>query len=89
MGISNLKVGLGRKFASWSGERIQLEREIAKINEMVALLDQKRKRVGRLNTLIECACEIMASGLVPVSCRSAISLCHLGFERERADAAQI
>jgi hypothetical protein len=60
MGISNLKVGLGRKFASWSGERIQLEREIAKINEMVALLDQKRKRVGRLNTLIECACEIMA-----------------------------
>ena len=29
------------------------------------------------------------NGLVPVSCRSAISLCHLGFERERADAAQI
>ncbi|MET4133747.1 restriction endonuclease Mrr [Porphyrobacter sp. MBR-155] len=28
-------------------------------------------------------------GLVPVSCRSLISLCHLGFECERADAAQI
>ncbi len=28
-------------------------------------------------------------GLVTVLCRSPISLCHLGFERERADAAQI
>ncbi len=29
------------------------------------------------------------NGLVTVSCRSPISLCHLGFECERADAAQI
>jgi hypothetical protein len=29
------------------------------------------------------------SGLVTVLCRSPISLCHLGFEGERADAAQI
>jgi Helix-turn-helix domain len=28
-------------------------------------------------------------GLVPVSCRSPLSLCHLGLECERADAAQI
>ena len=28
-------------------------------------------------------------GLVPVLRRSPISLCHLGLERERADAAQI
>jgi hypothetical protein len=28
-------------------------------------------------------------GLVTVSCRSPISLCHLGLECERADAAQI
>jgi hypothetical protein len=28
-------------------------------------------------------------GLVTVLCRSPISLCHLGFEREGADAAQI
>ena len=28
-------------------------------------------------------------GLVTDLCRSAISLCHLGLERERADAAQI
>ncbi|QPI73710.1 transposase [Sphingobium sp. Cam5-1] len=30
-----------------------------------------------------------ALGLVTVLCRSPISLCHLGFERERADAAQV
>lgn len=41
-----------------------------------------KKNDGRLGTRAR-------SGLVPVSCRSAISLCHLGFERERADAAQI
>jgi len=28
-------------------------------------------------------------GLVTVSCRSLISLCHLGFERQWADATQI
>ena len=32
---------------------------------------------------------MQAAGLVPVSCRSLISLCHPGFECERADAAQI
>ena len=32
---------------------------------------------------------VAAFGLVSVLCRSPISLCHLGFERERADAAQI
>ena len=32
---------------------------------------------------------VTQTGLVPVSCRSPISLCHLGFECERADTAQI
>jgi hypothetical protein len=31
----------------------------------------------------------LESGLVTVLCRSPLSLCHLGFEGERADAAQI
>ena len=31
----------------------------------------------------------LVGGLVTVLCRSPISLCHLGFKRERADAAQI
>jgi hypothetical protein len=60
MGVSNLKVGLSRKFASWSGERIHLEREIAKINEAAATLEEKRERVERLNTLIRCSKELMA-----------------------------
>ncbi len=59
MGVTNLKVGLSRKFASWSGERIHLEREIAKINEAVATLEEKRERVERLNTLIRCSRELM------------------------------
>ena len=33
--------------------------------------------------------DIEAGGLVTVLCRSPILLCHLGFECERADAAQI
>lgn len=60
MGVTNLKVGLSRKFASWSGERIHLEREIAKINEAVATLEEKRERVERLNTLIRCSRELMS-----------------------------
>jgi len=32
---------------------------------------------------------VVKFGLVTVLCRSPISLCHLGFERERTDAAQI
>jgi hypothetical protein len=43
--------------------------------------NQKRP-VGRLTSPVQ-------SGLVTFSCRSPISLCHLGFECERADAAQI
>jgi hypothetical protein len=60
MGITNLKAGLSRKFAVWTGERIHLEREIVKITEIAATLDQKRERVERLNTLIKCSREIMA-----------------------------
>ena len=60
MGISNLKVGLQRKFAAWSGERLKLEREIAKISKVLATLEDKRDRVERLNTLIRCSKEIMA-----------------------------
>ncbi len=60
MGISNLKVGLTRKFASWSGERLALEKEIAKIAEAYETIEDKRVRVERLNTLIKCSREIMA-----------------------------
>lgn len=59
MGISNLKVGLQRKFASWSGEQILLEKDIKKINDAIATLETKYKRVARLQTLLECTREIM------------------------------
>lgn len=60
MGVTNLKVGLSRKFASWSGELIHLEREIAKITAIAATLEEKRERVERLNVLIGCSRELMA-----------------------------
>lgn len=60
MGISNLAMGLVRKFGSWSGERIALESEIAKINEAYATIDEKRARVERLSILINASKEIMA-----------------------------
>lgn len=60
MGATNLKVGLSRKFASWRGELIHREREIAKITALAATLEEQRNRVERLNTLIQCARELMA-----------------------------
>lgn len=60
MGVTNLKVGLSRKFASWSGEQIKLEREILKITAMAATLEEKRSRVERLSVLIRCSQELMS-----------------------------
>lgn len=39
--------------------------------------------------LLVCLALAACNGLVTVLRRSPISLCHLGFERERADAAEI
>jgi hypothetical protein len=60
MGVSNLKVGLSRKYASWAGERVKLNREIAKIREAMAILGEKEARVERLETLLECSKVIMS-----------------------------
>lgn len=60
MAVKNLKVGLSRKFASWSGEQIQLEREILKITAMAATLEEKRDRVERLKVLLSCSQELMS-----------------------------
>ncbi len=64
------------------------------------LAERKREKLvaalSAANTFAEIAREYIDkrvaeghSGLVTVLCRSLISLCHLGFECERADAAQI
>ena len=60
MGVSNLKVGLSRKYASWAGEKIKLQREIAKIKEAIASLDEKEGRVERIDRLLECSSVILS-----------------------------
>ncbi len=59
MGVSNLKVGLLRKYAAWCGERIQLEKKIARIEEEYQSLGEKRERVSRLNDLTTASIVIM------------------------------
>lgn len=59
MGISNLKVGLARKFSAWSGERILLEKQVAKIESEYATIADKRARIERLNALTAASIEIL------------------------------
>jgi len=51
MGVTNLKVGLSRKYASWSGEQQKLTREVARIEEQIKNLEEKRERIQRINWL--------------------------------------
>lgn len=60
MGITNLKVGLSRKFAAWTGERLQLEKQIAAIEAEYATVDLKRARIERLMTLTTASIEILS-----------------------------
>lgn len=53
MGISNLKIGLLRKYSRWLGERIQIEKEIAAIEEAYQTLDAKKDRSEKLKALEE------------------------------------
>jgi hypothetical protein len=59
MAISNLKIGLLRKYARWLGERIQLEKEIAAIEEAYHTLDLKKERSEKLKALQEATHVIM------------------------------
>lgn len=59
MGVSNLKVGLLRKYAAWCGERIVLQKNIAKVEAEYEALGEKRKRVSRLDVLTDAAITIM------------------------------
>lgn len=60
MGVSNLKLGIKRKFAAWSGERIKLEKRIAKVEAEYEALAEKRDRVDRLGDLIEASIVLMS-----------------------------
>ncbi|MBU2341239.1 MAG: hypothetical protein KKE77_08365 [Alphaproteobacteria bacterium] len=59
MGVTNLKTGLLRKYAAWCGERIQLQKKIAKIEAEYETLSEKRDRVSRLDELTEATITIM------------------------------
>ena len=59
MGVSNLKVGLLRKYAAWCGERIQLQKKIAKIEAEYETLDDKRERVLLLDQITDASIIIM------------------------------
>lgn len=59
MGVTNLKVGLGRKYASWAGEEIKLQREIAKTEKAMKTLQEKKDRVKHLKKLKSAAIVVM------------------------------
>ena len=60
MAISNFKVGLLRKYARWSGERLQIKKDIAAIEEGYKALDQKKERVAQLEQLQQATQVLMA-----------------------------
>jgi hypothetical protein len=53
MGKSNFQAGLEKKFASWSGKLIDIQRQIAKIEESHTELDKLRSRAQALEGLID------------------------------------
>ena len=59
MGVSNLKIGLGRKYASWAGEQLKLEREIAKTEKAMKTLQDKKERVKHLKKVQKAAIVVM------------------------------
>ena len=59
MGVTNLKTGLLRKYAAWCGERIQLQKKIAKFEAEYETLEEKRQRVGKLDELRQASITIM------------------------------
>lgn len=60
MAVSNLKIGLKRKYARWCGERIQLDKEVARIEDEYQTLAEKRQRLTKLRDLEEAACVLMS-----------------------------
>ena len=60
MGVSNLKLALKRKFSAWSGERLKLEKRIAKVEAEYEALAEKRDRVSRLKDLIDASILLMS-----------------------------
>lgn len=59
MAISNYQIGLQRQYARWLGERIQLNKDIKKIEEAIESLEEKKQRLAKLDELTQATETIM------------------------------
>jgi hypothetical protein len=64
MAPSNYQIGLKRRYARWLGERAELQKEIKKIEDATASLDEKKQRLATLDELTS-ATEILMKELDP------------------------
>lgn len=64
MAPSNYQIGLKRRYARWLGEQAQLRKDIKKIEDAVASLDEKKQRLASLDELMA-ATEIVMKELDP------------------------
>ncbi|MFZ5744148.1 MAG: hypothetical protein ACOY7T_06670 [Pseudomonadota bacterium] len=64
MANGNYKLGIKRQYARWLGERVQLERDIARIEKSHQLLAEKRSRLELINK-VTAATVILMSELDP------------------------
>lgn len=60
MGMSNLKIGLERRYKDWLGERQALIKQTAEIEAAYETLDEKRRRIESLAQLTASIEVIMA-----------------------------
>jgi hypothetical protein len=60
MAIGNYKLGIRRQYARWLGERVQLERDIARIERSQQLLDEKRSRLDQIIKVTEATVVLMS-----------------------------
>ena len=64
MAPSNYQIGLKRRYARWLGEQAQLRKDIKKIEDAIASLDEKKQRLASLDELTS-ATEILMKELDP------------------------
>ena len=59
MANGNYKIGIKRQYARWLAERVQLTRDIARIEKSQRLLGEKRSRLEQVNKLTEATVILM------------------------------
>ncbi len=64
MGISNLRVGLERKFADWLGEQKDLHKHIEEVTAAYNALEAKRERLEKVELLLN-SMKVIMSEIAP------------------------